>query len=683
MQPRMFSVLWLIFVLFARHAMAMGPTYWIGTENSQVYLYKRYHSQVTKAPIRPLDPHRKYFHWSDPASAERWKHLHGIDESEFRYLRSRGDGQAAGGGFYVSEDPFNSSDFGSAQVGVAIHPGATVVVASQTFFLPTARMQEVADLLEGLGIDAWEYNIPRHWINLLRRSSIREIGEPTAAEIASEITEVPDLSIGTVLLLHSRYDFARNAELFRKAFPTCVRLATGEPLNAEDLQRIRRWFNDANLADEWLKGTPPSEDDPFLRRLKEEFRNQALAQIGRISAANYRTFRLFLKSSELPSIPSIRFTRNFQSIVVSDAGGTSPQNEFGKNYLESFEFIDLADLLVAQSQDHGLPWVLYDTTGSLLDRWHEMKSRYVLGAQNQKFDPYPFLKSTDELTQLNRLLSGNPEAQVRGKPVIAGGDHWIDGKGYYRVSLKDLPALQSNPYLTVEVVPDPDPAFHDRSALVRHEYPSARTYERFREKLSRNLLQRLDAAKAAGQLASVDSKEFQSLTREILKELWKNACPHITRPAEWYLAMIAIHPFEDYNGRTARALYQILSKGSPLILRSWDWDLLMTPAQLQWEATQGTLFLQALKQDLARIERENPAFPKFYSSTVPSAYFFDSGDRARVFSPKLKDQFLAEAMKFFSHPDTRNSIRQKRLMEMGSLQESDCNAILSGKLIRE
>jgi len=676
----MFSVLWLIFALFSSHAMAMDPTYWIGAENSQTYLYKRYRSQVTKAPIYSLDPGRKYFHWSDDASAERWEHLHGIDGSEFQYLRSRGNGQAAGGGFYVSEDPFNSAEFGSSQLGVAISPGAKVVVASHTFFLPSANAQEIANLLDGLGIDAWEYNIPHRWINLLHHSAIREITEPTAAEVASQMKAIPELSIGTVLSLHSRYDFVRNATLFRNVLPTCVHLATGEALSPEDLQRIRKWFNDPDLLNQWLDTVPATQTDAFLVHLKKEFRKLALAKVSNaMTNENYRTLRFFLKSSELPAPSAIHFTQNFQSIVSSSPLSLSIQNEFGKKYLESFEFIDLADLLVAQSRNHALPWVLYDVTGSLLDRWNEMKSRYIPTVQNNKLSPSRFLTSTDELTRLNRLLSGNPKGEIRGKPIIAGGDHWIDGRGFYRVSLKDLPTLQKNPYLTLEVVPDPDPVYRDRSVLVRHEYPSARTYDRFRAKLSRDLLHRLYAAKAAGQLKDIGSNEFQSLTREILNELWKNASTTFRKPAESYLAMIAIHPFEDFNGRTARALYQILSRGSPLILRSWDWDLLMTPAQLQWEALQGTLFIRALKQDLSRIEKENPTFPKFYSSSIPAAYFFDSGDRARVFSP----EFLAESMKFFSHSDVRNSIRKKQLMEMGSLAESDCNAILSGKLIEE
>lgn len=63
------------------------------------------------------------YHWGSINDGLRWDSQGYIDQDEMDWLIDHGEGMAAGGGFYVSEDKYDSKSFGDWPTVVVIPAG--------------------------------------------------------------------------------------------------------------------------------------------------------------------------------------------------------------------------------------------------------------------------------------------------------------------------------------------------------------------------------------------------------------------------------------------------------------------------------------------------------------------------------------------------------------------------------
>ena len=245
---------------------------------------------------------------------------------------------------------------------------------------------------------------------------------------------------------------------------------------------------------------------------------------------------------------------------------------------------------------------------------------------------------------------------------------------YYRITKHQLDIISANPYLTVESIADPNPGSRTDSIIARHEYPSARTYQRFKEKLSPELLSDLESATQLGKIKDATTPEFQSLTKRILNELWKDVV-NDQNPIRAYRIAMGIHPFKEQNGETMRFLFSV-GYGRPVILRNWDWTLFLDDVAFNHELQSGQHFLAMFQFELQNLEKQNPTFPKAFDARAPYAYFFDNGNLEHV----ANDTYLEQARAFFRNPKVSERISQKLILQTGDLQTDPCGLIMGGNL---
>ena len=424
---------------------------------------------------------------------------------------------------------------------------------------------------------------------------------------------------------------------------------------------------------------------------------------------SYKMVSKILPPSFIGPFSLTSMTEHFQNLLPNDFSnqlynGSPFKNDFLTHYFRSFAFIDLADRLEAQDQGNAAIWSLYDEPGvSLSQNWESFRleiaqkeadqqnksyqqlnavgNNFPLSTADQlyfgwAFDQFiEYKRSLDQMKLIASRLSGGKVNDIRGEPVIAGGDYVVNGIHYYRVNQDELKIIQANPYLWVETVADPNEPTDSKWVLARHEYPSARTYTHFKDKLSNVLLQSLIQADSQGVLKDTSSETFHELTRKVLNELWNAGVGQNDDVSTVYQTAISIHPFPDENGRTMRFLYS-LGNGMPLVLRNWDWDLFLSKTDFDFEQSVGQQFLGMLSLELMQLNLQNPDYPKAYDAKSPYAYFFDNGNLKHV----ADGDYLNEARKFFNDGQVQQRVQQKLILEVGNLKSSPCSLALGRDL---
>jgi hypothetical protein len=251
----------------------------------------------------------------------------------------------------------------------------------------------------------------------------------------------------------------------------------------------------------------------------------------------------------------------FLFLLASLAGAQTPQNPFAQRFVRSMEYIDYPDILVAIAAGNDRTWERYDDgerhagrTSSLESRWARATALGPSGA------------AASQVLALHSVFAESGGG-FRETPIDdAGGD--IDRGsggpgGFDRLTLEQAQALKANPLLVVEIRPDPyNQATPGQTVLARYRYPSAATFHRFEQLLSPGLRAELQTAEQSGQLrydpwnAGSVGPSFRRLNPRIIAELLDAAYRPSDPPWQNYQRMIAVHPFDDYNGRTLRAWYR-------------------------------------------------------------------------------------------------------------------------------
>ena len=353
-------------------------------------------------------------------------------------------------------------------------------------------------------------------------------------------------------------------------------------------------------------------------------------------------------------------------VAVAAITATEPplKNSFGAQFIQSFEFIDFPDLLVAIVAKNNVPWLRYEKGELYAGRKSTLQSRW------QKALALPVQSSlaiSDQLRKIHDVLTDDLPSDFRGTPIDdAGGD--VDG--FDRVTLEEFRALAGNPLLVLESKPD---GTNLNSKLIRYKYPSASTYEKFSHLLSPALVQKIKTAKqnfpsewvyvksdykvpqgGANPTFCPNHPHFCELTREILTELLNRYAFKRGDPATVnYQRMIATHPFDDYNGRTMRVWYRVAAE-RPLFLLAFYCDLYCSPQKFSQTVQEANRQFDLITAGLVAEEKRVPSSPDFYS--IPEFWMVAAGKVTRPSNPAL---FTSESQRYFDQVAVKQAIDHK------------------------
>ena len=337
------------------------------------------------------------------------------------------------------------------------------------------------------------------------------------------------------------------------------------------------------------------------------------------------------------------------------ASPTQPTNNFALRLLKTMEYIDYPDMLVAVAAGNSQPWLRYENGEKYVGRNTPLEDRWTRATS------LPIqAKITDELISLYRTFTENPAGDFRGTPIdFAGGDLEKDsyGNGYDRLTARQNAVILANPFLSVES--QPDPASTVGARLVRYRYPSAGTFHKFAAFLSPSLRQDLLAAEANGLLKydqhdlTTVKPEFKALNRRIIRELLTKVYDPAKPTLINYQRMIAVHPFDDYNGRSLRAWYRTTAH-FPLFLQEFYCDLYCSVSEFSAQVETGKKQYAQLMTGLAYEESLHPQESHFYDIDtwwlVAAQLHASPGGNAWKFVQESKHWFLVpEAAQKIDH----------------------------------
>ncbi|HLD99751.1 MAG TPA: hypothetical protein VJB59_05800 [Bdellovibrionota bacterium] len=614
----------------------------------------------TVGTIEILKAGTRLYHWAHPRDIERWAQAGRVPGEEVAALMKNHDGMAAGGGFYASKDALDSSNFGEKLLIMEIKKDTRILNgAGAAYDLRTILGNDwdnVQRELRALNLSGMRYSST--WLNFFEESPLEKAWTPkSSVEILDAFrADSPGSkrpSFQQLLRLDQSYPLVDHP-VIQKNFPELSKYLTGKALT--EPEQIKLYAHLSTMPEVHSSITKKLRQFFHSRFVQEYIRSFAtITKNGRISPEVDFEFDLVyammngVQAKEiLPSTVQHQVAPIMIGFLPNNASLT---NEFARNFYESFEFIDWNDIVDSMEKGDPAPWTRYDQTGMapLLDRWR--KAKQPVGGT----DP------DSEVLGSYRALSGNPNGTYRDAPIIAGGDFEVNGKKYYRITESQLETLKKDLFLSVEWVDDPNPpqGAPTKTYLARHEYPSAKTYKKFQQLLSADLLKKLKQAEGSGQLANEASIEFKNLTQAVLKELILYSEKKNVSPLFRYQLQISIHPFSDYNGRSLRAKY-FKDAGKPLVMKNWDLDLFLNYEEFASESAAGQLQYQALFKGLFDAEKASPDVPpKFYDIKEP--YMMVSGVSELDEPPA---DFVNRVKAFYTDPANDELIRRKQYYDV-------------------
>lgn len=379
------------------------------------------------------------------------------------------------------------------------------------------------------------------------------------------------------------------------------------------------------------------------------------SQLSSIWTINY--FRAVLTA--FFCITTVTFTTCKTVTEQSSSGlqSATASDTFKQNFLESFEFIDFFDMVVAMIANNPKPWERYDNDPRfqrpMLEKWRDAKS--VLTTQGPLTE--------DLIMKVFRILREKSDGKYRGNPVVAGGDYalpeYAGQQGFFVISQTQAQALKQNPYLVTTIAQTSKTA-PPGMVYARYEYPSFRTWQQVAALLSPSLISELQAAPAT---TTPESATGTELTAKILSDLVRSLLANAGRytATQTYQYFISIHPFDDTNGRTARLLYYTLNNRKPLILRNFDFDTFTTVEEFsaivkesdrQWDE-----LVQAFNQEHA-LKTGAGKMPDYYKLDAPWLIAANRYDMLNK-SCKKRSELISAARSFFNEIEIKQKIDHK------------------------
>lgn len=644
----------------------------------------------------------KIFTWAPIEDAERWDRQNFVDDGEMKWLTENGSG-AAGGGFYASLSPVDSNGFGEFLIEQSVRKPVRMLAMN----LGVHATPELIKMLRTAGIDLIRYT--QTWMNWIRNPDLA-LGDAKTVREFSEIKPVleqtrttrPDLvhngyaHIFTVLIKLSKNldpkSISYLGELeslgFKRSYfeqglrlPSLETKYTTNPHWHRILTEMLPYIEP--LIKKYMQETKVAFAKPFDKEAFQKVASDPMLNWNKIPFAQLCSnftyagsdeIRLILETGfHLPLVANARLSPSIQWVGVGPTPPAPKPLPFPDPYLlslnQGLEVIDTPDYALGMAQGRSDLWTLYDEPGAktpLTKKWLDAVSSV------NAFDPFatnpiPKQKTTlEKLTGVVDILSDGAIKSVRTEDIWAGGDLYPDWKGgYYRVSAQELEVLQQNVFITVESKPDPE-SRDASNVLARHRYTSVQDYSRFLTVISPELADQLKAAELAGKLNQANTEEYRQLTQKFLEALITALMPsqliltpNSTLPiAAIYRALISIHPFKDFNGRSVRAFMKGLAFNG-ILLVDFNHDLTKPLASLAIEINNGTRAFNFIFDAFQNEQYRNPQFPQYYNT--PEFYQFLTGTAEIKGDPK---EFVRLIKNYLLQPSTQELIRQKRFNEL-------------------
>jgi hypothetical protein len=389
-------------------------------------------AEVMVGTFKTIKAGEIFYHWSDQASYDEWT-TKGLNQTGFDALRSNFQNEAAGGGFYASRDPFNSSDYGVKCVEIhAPHDlkyfagGLSLTAPELALLFPdqatVKRTSEegVAEILQTYGANVWEYSqqgTSMAWLNFM---ALDTIGTLKPVNIADQIASMsaggaPDLirwayfdtkigipKIEAVRLadpdvyayyLEGNRDPALMARLR-------ARIVAWIDLSATDAQKVASSmtfsFQLGSVANQFSTDLAHAslEAPTFLNSFRRDFRsdivNAAIAKIAQLPPSTPQTAyqAMNLKSNALfMGVPPTDIGLPGEGFSFAMMPTIKPRsypvpapvpNPFGTKFQAAQSYLSLEDTVVAMAQGNSTPWTFYDEAGRapFADRWTAAMTNY-------------------------------------------------------------------------------------------------------------------------------------------------------------------------------------------------------------------------------------------------------------------------------------------------------------------
>jgi hypothetical protein len=365
-----------------------------------------------------------FYHWTDDATYARWMSAQGLNQSEFDALRKNFQGEAAGGGFYASRDPFNSSGFGVDCVEV--HSPRDIRYFAGSQFLTAEELpllfpdqatvlrttaEAVSEILtQNFGVEVWEYNNVGNnfaWLNFMALDSVGRLASVNPTDvIASFAKGNKDLIAWASLDLKQalpKIDIVRSVEPDLYAY---YLEGSRDPAMMDRLRtRLVNWMQITTDAAQSSGNSAyafqlfpiyngfqtdiahASPDAPtLLNALRRDFHTDIEKTVLDLIAA-----KVGQPDNMFGGVSSIRMNGMFMGVSPAKVGlpvegfslsaipnivargYVTPKvpNPFQVQFQASLNYLSIEDVVPAMAAGNGTPWTLYDEVGHapFADRW--------------------------------------------------------------------------------------------------------------------------------------------------------------------------------------------------------------------------------------------------------------------------------------------------------------------------
>jgi hypothetical protein len=513
-----------------------------------------------KVRVSKLDviqpPH--LYEWASGEHHEAWVHNGRISAAEMRGILKEPP-QFTGRGFYVSTNPFDSSNFGTHMT--VFQPQGAMLVLESTNFLKRGSTEEVTRLQKA-GIDAVRNPRTPTWLAVISSAHLKIDPRPFQDP---QFDLIETLKLKTALTFQAVEKFEQQGIMDRVPVQSLLG---------------RLWRNQATQADQEaiydllvMQGLEVPEND------KNKSHPLSAKLMAAAAAHQERQTGLVRSADEL--LPLLRFALKTSEYWRGDARKLQTETQYGQ-ILNYFDIKTLA-LLNRGIEVKEIPDLRYvkKATASLISR-------------RQKIDVSRIHKIEDFLAAASQLLGR--KISFRDHDVIMSSEEEIANSHLLTLEPATAQMMGANKLLNLY---DQQTSRRDGQVQTGIAYTSIETMQ---ELVSTNqitlppeLAQRLMAVKpsSSGSYRSAESKAVYTEVLEcVLTKLVEDylspmairmislvGSPSGSTAYDLYRAFMSLHPFSDGNGRSGRIFYELMAlryerTSTQLELPIFDLDLL-------------------------------------------------------------------------------------------------------------
>ena len=577
-----------------------------------------------KIPLTFKPPRTLYFNWKQDLSKQ--EPISGMIED---MTKDTGSGDI-GSGLYVSTNPFDSQYYG--------------------------RVLYVIRLEQELAFHQLEEDHKTKDEKIKKQKRLKYLGEiepkmftQLKKEGKSEVLLIGDAYNKTWLKIHSHFGVKNIKKLFTiKKFMDIKDLASFGNLPPDII------YQNINLRSLFSSMHHPKDKVPksilsFSPHDSKYFRNHAPCMPESMPPAlqelkaNLPPMQLEILAEDIDNLSSgsrifdlfaaQKFQHSLTDITHFITGKDFPisKDPFLFNLMWSFSFIDYYDLLLELAREPAKnntePWRLYEqrkdkpekpkhADNSHLTQW--IKAIRIGQQYHEIIDREDSEQMLGLLVLLNKIVSSlstkeiektdEDIANLKSEPdkIKENIKTWADDKYFHQTEphKKRIPAHGS-----VDRTGKIQEEKHKHYTLVTQEMKeAAKKHGLLDEKEEGVEFRELKPAiyGASWLVKTLPPRDPEKNKKTLCKEaIEQNECPEYL-----YQRLVCIHPFNDYNGRTFRAFYHVMT-GYPLFLRNWNFDYFLSKEQFRCDVQESRLLwfkiMLGFKKELMQNKKKKQA----------------------------------------------------------------------------